>query len=158
RARGSALQLTMDELVPDDGRFRGSRRCLIPATAFFEFTGQRTPNTKRDFTLAGQPFFCIAGIWRDGAAGEPPDFTMLTTAPGPGVATYRDRVPAVRPADCRAGTNLPRQERARQHRLRACAPQLERWRQAGLFDLLGTPGSRFGARDFPVDAADEKLP
>jgi hypothetical protein len=42
----------------------------IPAAAFFEFTGQRTPKTKHRFTLAGQPFFCIAGIWRDGATGE----------------------------------------------------------------------------------------
>jgi hypothetical protein len=46
--------------------FRDSRRCLIPATAFFEFTGQRTPKTKHRFTLAGQPFFCIIGIWREG--------------------------------------------------------------------------------------------
>jgi putative SOS response-associated peptidase YedK len=66
-----------------EGRsFKDSRRCLIPATAFFEFTGQRTPKTKHRFTLAGQPFFCIAGIWCDCAAGEPTDFTMLTTAPG----------------------------------------------------------------------------
>jgi putative SOS response-associated peptidase YedK len=79
-----------------EGRsFRDSRRCLIPATAFFEFTGQRTPKTKHRFTLAGQPFFCIAGIWRDGDASESPDFTMLTTAPGPDVAPYHDRQVAV---------------------------------------------------------------
>jgi putative SOS response-associated peptidase YedK len=67
------------------------------------------PKAKRRFTLAGQPFFCIAGIWRDGAAGEPPDFTMLTTAPGLDVAPYHDRQVAVlQPADWPAWINLTR--------------------------------------------------
>ncbi len=75
-----------------EGRsFKDSRRCLIPATAFFEFTGAKTPKTKHRFTLKDAPFFCIAGIWRDSAAGEPPAFTMLTTEPGPDVAPYHDR-------------------------------------------------------------------
>jgi SOS response associated peptidase (SRAP) len=67
-------------------RFKDSRRCLIPASAFFEFTGTKSPKTKHRFILAGRPFFYIAGVWRDGAAGEPPDFTILTTTPGPDVA------------------------------------------------------------------------
>ena len=96
-----------------EGRsFKGSRRCLIPATAFFEFTGTKSPKTKHRFTLADQPFFCIAGIWRDGAAGEPPDFTMLTTVPGPDVAPYHDRQVAVlRPVDWPARINLTRPEK-----------------------------------------------
>ena len=85
-----------------EGRsFAKTRRCLIPASAFFEFTGTKTPKTKHRFALAGAPFMCIAGIWRDGPAGEPPDFTMLTTTPGPDVAPYHDRqvVVVLRPAD-----------------------------------------------------------
>jgi hypothetical protein len=36
-----------------EGRsFRDSRRCLIPATAVFHFTGQRAPKTKDRFTPA----------------------------------------------------------------------------------------------------------
>lgn len=84
-----------------EGRsFKDSRRCLIPASAFFEFTGTKTPKSKHRFTLVGHPFLCIAGIWRDGEAGEPASFTMLTTEPGPDIAPYHDRqVVILRPAD-----------------------------------------------------------
>jgi putative SOS response-associated peptidase YedK len=85
---------------------------LDPGDGVFEFTGQRTPKTKHRFTLAGQPFFCIAGIWRDGAAGEPPDFTMLTTAPWPDVTPFHDRQVAVLPpADWPVWINLARPEK-----------------------------------------------
>ena len=60
-------------------RFSDSNRCLIPASAFFEFTGDKSPQTKHRFSLVGHPFMCISGIWREGGEGEPPAFTMLTT-------------------------------------------------------------------------------
>ena len=67
-------------------KFGDSRRCLIPASAFFEFTGAKYPKTKHRFTLAdGQPF-CIAGLWKPGEGNQPDAFTMLTTSPGPDVA------------------------------------------------------------------------
>jgi putative SOS response-associated peptidase YedK len=114
-----------------EGRsFRDSRRCLIPATAFFEFTGTKSPKAKHRFTLAGQPFFCVAGIWRDGAAGGPPDFTMLTTAPGPDVAPYHDRQVAVLPpADWPAWINLTRPEKDLLQPLPAGSLQVETVRQ-----------------------------
>src|ERR1700757_3498852 len=34
--------------------FRNSRRCLIPATAFFEFTGTKTPKLRFPVTYRGQ--------------------------------------------------------------------------------------------------------
>ncbi len=75
-----------------EGRhFGDSRRCLIPASAFFEFTGSKYPKTKHRFTLNGAPFLAIAGLWRDGEGNQPPAFTMLTTSPGPDVAPYHDR-------------------------------------------------------------------
>jgi putative SOS response-associated peptidase YedK len=75
-----------------EGRRFQDGRCLVPAEAFYEFTGTRSPKTKWAFTVAGEPWFCIAGIWRPAPeAGEPPRFTMLTTAPGPDVAPYHDR-------------------------------------------------------------------
>jgi putative SOS response-associated peptidase YedK len=37
-------------------RFDNSNRCLIPATAFFEFTGTRYPKAKHRFALNGAPF------------------------------------------------------------------------------------------------------
>jgi putative SOS response-associated peptidase YedK len=96
-----------------EGRsFAGSRRCLIPASAFFEFTGTRYPKAKHRFTLAGAPFMAIAGLWRETDDG-PPAFTMLTTAPGPDVAPLHDRQVAVlRPEDWPAWLFLTKPEAA----------------------------------------------
>ncbi|CCF17849.1 conserved protein of unknown function, probable insertion sequence of unknown affiliation [Pseudorhizobium banfieldiae] len=104
-----------------EGRsFAQSRRCLIPASAFFEFTGTKYPKAKHRFTLKDAPFLCIAGLWRDvgrEAAGEgeksnqPPAFTMLTTAPGPDVAPIHDRqVVVLRPEDWRHWLHLTKPE------------------------------------------------
>jgi putative SOS response-associated peptidase YedK len=86
-----------------EGRsFGTSRRCLIPASAFFEFTGTKYPKAKHRFTLNGAPFLCIAGLWREGQGNQPPAFTMLTTAPGPDVAPIHNRqVVVLRPEDWR---------------------------------------------------------
>jgi putative SOS response-associated peptidase YedK len=77
-----------------------SNRCLIPATAFFEFTGKKYPKAKHRFTLTDAPFIAIAGIWREGEGNQPPAFTMLTTEPGPDVSPYHNRqVVVLRPRD-----------------------------------------------------------
>ena len=79
----------------------GEGRCLIPVDAFFEFTAPppdappRSRKTKWRFTAAadgplGFPdWFCIAGVWRAGPAGEA--FALLTGEPGPDVAPYHHR-------------------------------------------------------------------
>lgn len=82
-----------------DGRRFASGRCLIVADGFYEFTAPATPRAdkRKDkwlFTLAGRPWFGIAGLWRaDPAVGEA--FTMLTTPPGPDVSPYHQRQVAV---------------------------------------------------------------
>jgi putative SOS response-associated peptidase YedK len=71
-------------------------RCLVPATAFYEYTGSRSPKTRWRFTEAGQPWFCLAGLWRgygDGAER----FTLLTTEPGADMAPYHNRQVVVVP-------------------------------------------------------------
>jgi putative SOS response-associated peptidase YedK len=97
-----------------EGRsFAESRRCLIPASAFFEFTGTKYPKTKHRFTLNGAPFLCIAGLWRPAAEGsnQPPAFTMLTTAPGPDVAPIHNRqIVVLRPEDWPHWLELSRPE------------------------------------------------
>ena len=66
-----------------EGRhFAKCNRCLVPASAFFEFTGKRYPKAKHRFALKGSPITAIAGIWKPGQGNHPPSFTMLTTAPG----------------------------------------------------------------------------
>lgn len=82
-----------------DGREFGSGRCLIVCDGFYEFTAPKEPrqDKRKDkwlFTVAGESWFCIAGLWRDTReVGEA--FTMLTTAPGPDVAPYHHRQVAV---------------------------------------------------------------
>jgi SOS response associated peptidase (SRAP) len=69
-----------------------------PPTAF---TSSRTPADKKKkrkdkwlFTKTGEPWFCIAGIWRSVKdVGEA--FTMLTMPPGPNIAPYHDRQIAI---------------------------------------------------------------
>ena len=75
-----------------EGRdFTDSKRCLIPASGFYEFTGKKYPKTKHRFSLIGAPFMAIAGLWRDGQGNQPPSFTMLTIEPGPDVEPYHNR-------------------------------------------------------------------
>jgi len=83
-----------------DGREFGSGRCLIVADGFYEFTAQADPKAKRKhkwlFTLKGEPWFGIAGLWRTNEqVGEA--FTMLTAPPGPDVAPYHNRQIVVLP-------------------------------------------------------------
>lgn len=75
-----------------EGRdFSDSRRCLVLASAFFEFTGKKYPKAKHRFTLADSPIMAIAALWRKEEGNQPPTFTMLTTPPGPDVAPIHDR-------------------------------------------------------------------
>jgi putative SOS response-associated peptidase YedK len=82
-----------------DGRkFKDSRRCLIPVSAFFEYVGTKYPKTRYRFSSAREDFLCIAGIWRpanDNAA--PPQFTLLTAPPGEDIKPYHDRQVVVLP-------------------------------------------------------------
>jgi putative SOS response-associated peptidase YedK len=91
-------------------RFDKSNRCLIPASAFFEFTGRKYPKAKHRFTLAGAPFMAIAGLWRDGKEGAPA-FTMLTTEPGADVAPYHNRqIVVLRPEEWASWLSLAKPE------------------------------------------------
>ena len=56
-----------------EGRtFANSNRCLVPASAFFEFTAAKYPKTKHRLTLNGAAFMAIAGLWREGEGNQPP--------------------------------------------------------------------------------------
>lgn len=78
-----------------EGRRFERGRCLIPASAFYEFTGTKYPKQKWRFTKAGEDWFCLAGLWRPATDDWPESFTLLTTAPGPDVAPYHERQVAV---------------------------------------------------------------
>lgn len=70
-------------------RFDRAKRCIVPASAFFEFTGRRSPKSKWRFAPPGEPVIGVAGLWHEEAEG--PSFTMLTVPPGDEVAPFHDR-------------------------------------------------------------------
>jgi putative SOS response-associated peptidase YedK len=76
------------------------RRCLVPATGFYEW--QRTGAKKRPwvFTLGSRTLFAFAGLWEPPAReGAPPTFTILTTEPNDLARTVHNRMPVILPPD-----------------------------------------------------------
>ena len=79
-----------------------ARRCVIPATGFFEWQGE--PGRKQPYaiTVPGQPLFGFAGLWerwkpRDGEPVE--TFTIVTTDANEQVARIHDRMPVILPLE-----------------------------------------------------------
>ena len=94
-----------------EGRRFPVGRCLVPASHFFEFTGTKSPKTKWKFTKAGEDWFCFAGLWRPMPDGSGEAFTLLTTEPGPDVASIHNRqVVVLDRADWLAWLDLTRPE------------------------------------------------
>jgi putative SOS response-associated peptidase YedK len=81
--------------------FRGpfkSRRCLVPASGFYEWQAQAQGKQPFCIRLAGGELFAFAGlydIWRDDAGNELWSYTIVTTAPNELVAPIHNRMPAI---------------------------------------------------------------
>ena len=90
---------------------RGAHRIFPLPVHITEFTGSKSPKSKWKFTKAGEDWFCFAGLWRPMPDGAGDAFTLLTTEPGPDVASIHDRQMVVleRP-DWRAWLELSRPE------------------------------------------------
>ena len=78
-----------------EGRRFPARRCLVPVSHFFEFTGSRSPKSKWRFTRTGQEWFCLAALSRPADGDAADAFALFTTSPGPDVAPIHDRQVAV---------------------------------------------------------------
>lgn len=86
------------------GNLRNSEfRCLVPATAFLEWGKGRDADGKRvqhRITLADQPLFAFAGVWKD---SEIPSFALLTCEAGAALRSLgRETMPVILPPDPRA--------------------------------------------------------
>lgn len=86
------------------GNLRNSEfRCLAPATAFMEWGKGRDAEGKRRqcwFTLADQPLFAFAGVWKD---SEVPSFALLTCEANAALrAEGRGTMPVILPPDPKA--------------------------------------------------------
>jgi putative SOS response-associated peptidase YedK len=75
-----------------------SRRCLVPASAFFEWSGLNGAKVKYRIGLSSGRGFGMAGIWQTTEDGL--EFTVITTTPNEVVAELHDRMPViVKPRD-----------------------------------------------------------
>lgn len=90
-----------------------NRRCLIPASAYFEWDHRTRPLTKYRFSLPEEPILWLAGLYRFEAGSRHPVFTVLTRPAAPDIAPLHDRMPVIIPAGLHArwlDRNLPPQD------------------------------------------------
>lgn len=78
------------------------RRCLIPASSYFEWERRDGQKTKYAIRPAGAEMLYLAGIYHlenhDGAII--PSFAILTRSAAPEIAFIHDRMPVILPPDC----------------------------------------------------------
>jgi len=82
----------------------GSRRCVIPASAFYEWGPPAVGGAKQahEFRDPEDDYLWLAGLWEDGPDEFGPCYSMVTTAAGPAMANIHQRMPAVlRPDEVR---------------------------------------------------------
>lgn len=104
-AIGNRMINARSETAAEKPSFRAafkSRRCVVPATGFFEWKGE--PGRKQPYaiTVADQALFALAGLWESWRPkeGDPVEtFTILTTEANETVAQVHDRMPVILPAD-----------------------------------------------------------
>ncbi|MBA2127288.1 DUF159 family protein [Hyphomicrobium methylovorum] len=94
------------ETAADKPSFRGAlrhRRCLIPASAFYEWTGARGSRQPHLIELKGRDLFALAGIsevWLGADGSEIETMAILTTAANGDMAALHERMPVIlEPAD-----------------------------------------------------------
>jgi putative SOS response-associated peptidase YedK len=102
---GYKLINARSETVASKPSFRESfesRRCLIPADAFYEW--KRTERTKQPFHfgMADDSLFAFAGLWdrwRDASGQMVESCSILTTVPNSLLADVHDRMPVILPPE-----------------------------------------------------------
>lgn len=77
------------------------RRCLVPASGFYEWTGEPGRKVPHAISLADQPVFAFAGLWecwRDRTRPDAPPvetYTLLTTHANGALAAIHERMPVI---------------------------------------------------------------
>lgn len=97
RAETLAAKPAFKNLLP-------SRRCIVPATGFYEWKKEARGKQPYHFQIKGGGLFGFAGLWDSTGGGEDPNyrFTILTTAPNELVAPVHNRMPVILPPDAEA--------------------------------------------------------
>ena len=88
------------ETLAEKPVFRGAykyRRCLVPMSGFYEWTGAKGAKTPFAISLRNRRWFCLAGLWDrsmiDGS--EIDSFTIVTTTPNDLMAGLHTRMPVI---------------------------------------------------------------
>ena len=91
-----------------------ARRCAIPASGFYEWTGDAGHRVPHAITVDGRPLVAFAGLWErwNDPRGEPLEtFTVVTTAANRFMTGMHDRMPAILdPEDIDPWITLPPEE------------------------------------------------
>jgi putative SOS response-associated peptidase YedK len=92
------------EEVDTKATFKGAwryRRCVVPAEAFYEWSGPKGDRTKWRITRADNQPLAFAGIWdqADLLEGEVFSFSLLTRTAGPDMSAIHTREPIVLGSD-----------------------------------------------------------
>jgi putative SOS response-associated peptidase YedK len=98
---GSKLINARSETLAERPAFRAalrSRRCIVPASGFFEWTGEARYRVPHAITVSGRPLVPFAGLWEswkapDGRTLE--TYTIVTTGANAFVSGMHDRMPAI---------------------------------------------------------------
>jgi putative SOS response-associated peptidase YedK len=82
--------------VRSEGRtYERSRRAIVPASAFFEFTDaadkKRTRKDRWRFERTDGDWMGLPAIWKQGTGNQPPGFALPTIEPGDDVGAVHDR-------------------------------------------------------------------
>jgi putative SOS response-associated peptidase YedK len=77
-----------------------ARRCLVPANAFYEWSGAKGHRVKWRVVLKDEPLFALAGLWewwkdRNGDSPSVHTYTIVTTEANPALAHIHDRMPVI---------------------------------------------------------------
>ena len=104
-AVGNRMINARAESVAEKPAFRQAlekRRCIVPATGFFEWTGPPGRKQPHAVSFPDHPVFGFAGLWErwrpaEGEAVE--TFAIVTTDANEAVAAIHDRMPAIIPPD-----------------------------------------------------------
>ncbi len=88
------------ETAHEKGMFKDglrNRRCLIPASSYFEWEKKEKEKVKYDIRPETRETMYMAGLYR--MEGDKAVFTILTREPAGNIAFIHDRMPVILPAD-----------------------------------------------------------
>jgi putative SOS response-associated peptidase YedK len=87
----------MFNIRSDNPQLGKMARALVPATAFFEYSGAKPPKSKHRVTFNGAPFMAMAAAWKPAKGNYSATFAIVTVDPGPDILPYHPRQMAVLP-------------------------------------------------------------